>query len=83
MNSVIALLNDCRMIPLMKNSLCLADQHGQTILHKCCDMLRQDMPRTDFFLDCLKSLMDYATMQGWGERSIEHTCLAALIHSVY
>ena len=60
-------LCDFRMIPLMKGSLCLADQHGQTILHKCCDMLRQDMPRIEFFLDCLRSLVDYTTMQGWGE----------------
>lgn len=50
----------------MKNSLSLADHNGLTVLHKCCDMLRQDMPRTEFFLDCLRNIVEYASQQGWG-----------------
>ena len=57
------------MIPLMKDALCLPDKRGLTILHECCDMLRQDMPRTEFFLDCLRMLVDYAALHGWGKNS--------------
>ena len=58
------------MIPMMTESLLLPDEHGFTVLHQCCDMLRKDMPRSDFLMGCLRNLVDHANSQGFGEYTL-------------
>ncbi len=61
------------MIPLLEESLCVEDALGFTILHTCCDMLRKDLPRADFFLTSLRNLVACASSQGFGKSSQQLT----------
>lgn len=55
-----------RMLFLMEQALPIRDKQGNTPLHTCGMMLRGMMPKQEFYVDCIKSLLEFVRIRNDG-----------------
>ena len=47
------------MLPVMEDSLLLLNQEGNSPLHVACQMLVNQMPKQDFYQQCMENILEY------------------------